>query len=154
MPRRADATCGAKWIRSRRFSTVLNGDGEKSPTTVGLLAVVVENEFVRMRAQADGANFFRSFVLDEGFEQIGGEDAAFQQEVVVGFQGIESFVELANGHLHLVDVLFFKQIDLGWLAGIDLVLDAVETSHEHGGESQVGIGGGIGAAEFDALGFG
>ena len=46
---------------------------------------------------------------------------------------VGTFVELLG--LEVVDVL------VEWLAGADLVLDAVEDGHEHGREEQVGIGG-------------
>src|SRR5262249_56024720 len=39
-------------------------------------------------------------------------------------------------------------------AGIELVLDAVETRHQHGGKGEVGIGERIRIAHLDALAFG
>ena len=55
--------------------------------------VVVQREFVRMRAQADGIGLAAALVRDEGLEQLFAEDVAFQQEGVVVFKAGERFVE-------------------------------------------------------------
>ena len=48
----------------------------------------------------------------------------------------------------MVDVLVHR------LAGVDLVLDAVDGGHDHGAEGKIRIARAVRAAEFDALGLG
>ena len=105
-----------------------------------------------MRPQADRADLRLVLVADVGVQHILSEHAALQQEGVVGHERVESLVELADGRRHFVDVLLVEQIHLGRIAGVDLVLDAVQAGHQAGGEGQVGVGRRVGAAELDALG--
>src|SRR5690606_33083477 len=46
------------------------------------------------------------------------------------------------------------EILVGGIAGVDLVLHAVEASHQHGGEGEVGVGDRVGEACLDTLALG
>src|SRR5580704_13914331 len=50
------------------------------------LDVVIQGEFVWVRAQPDGVGFVAALVIDEGFDQLFGEYVALQQERVVLLQ--------------------------------------------------------------------
>jgi hypothetical protein len=51
--------------------------------------VVVERELVRVRAEADGVDLVRPLVLDPRLDDVGGEDPALEQELVVVLQVVE-----------------------------------------------------------------
>ena len=52
------------------------------------LYVIVEEEFMRMRTQADCIGFL-ALVADPHFNEVAGEDVAFEQEFVVFFQVVQ-----------------------------------------------------------------
>ncbi len=70
------------------------GDGARlrlGPGGVGLslayrvrLEVVVEHELPRVRPLANLVEFFGSLVVEPDFDQVVGEDAALEQEVMIG----------------------------------------------------------------------
>ena len=60
------------------------------------LDVVVELEFVGMRAHAHRINFILALVFDPEFDDFLAEDVAFQQELVVVLEGAERFLERAG----------------------------------------------------------
>lgn len=59
---------------------------------------------MRRGAQAYGIHLVDPLVFDVFFEQVRGEHAAFQQELVVRFESIQYFAERAR---HLLDQLLF-----------------------------------------------
>src|SRR6187399_1726291 len=61
------------------------------------LHVVVKEELVRMRAQADGVVLF-ALTADPHVQKVCGEDVTLKQERIILFQVIERFLE-ATGHL-------------------------------------------------------
>jgi hypothetical protein len=65
---------------SMRFSI-----GQNPHLNLEKLDIVVEVEFVGMRAQAQGVGLF-ALVTDPHLEEVGGEHVAFQQELVVFLQ--------------------------------------------------------------------
>ena len=65
----------------------------KSP----LLNVVIQRKLIRMRPYAHRIDFLLPLVFDPRAQQVFGEDVAFQQELVVGGQGVEGVFEGA-GH--------------------------------------------------------
>ena len=75
---------------------------------------------------------------------------------MIPFEGLHRFLEGVGDGLERG--LFFGCEVVGVLvegrAGVDLVLDAVESGQEYGRECEVGVGGGVRWAELDALGFG
>ena len=83
------------------------------------------------------------------------EDVARQQPTVVLIQSIQHLAERAWGAFDLGGLfrLQFVEILINGMTRINFVLDAVQTRHQLSRETEVRIGGGIGAAEFDALGF-
>ena len=51
--------------------------------------VVVQREFVGVGAEADQVDLLVALEGDPGFDQVFGEDAAFDEVVVVGFQAVD-----------------------------------------------------------------
>src|SRR5690349_10792439 len=62
------------------------GPGGPAQTRGSALHVVVERELVRMRPQPYGIRLVLAFVIDEGLDQLFGEDIALQQEGVIVFE--------------------------------------------------------------------
>src|ERR1700722_13743527 len=58
----------------------------KRPAAGYKLDVVVEREFVRVRAEADRVGFALSLVSDEGFDQLFAEYVALQHEGMIVFE--------------------------------------------------------------------
>src|SRR5436309_14778945 len=96
-----------------------------------------------------------ALVVYPGLDEVGGEDSALEEEVVVGFEGGEGLIEGAwggadagfGGRVQLVDVF------IEGFGRLDFVDDAVQAGHEEGGEGEVGVAGGVGGSELEALGF-
>jgi len=90
-------------------------------------------------------------IPDPGIDNIGGEDVAPEQELVVVPESLERVFERPGGAgnpgeflgLEVVDVLVDR------VAGAGLGLDAVERGHEHGGVEQVGVRRAVGGPELD-----
>src|SRR5690606_37427823 len=59
-----------------------------SPTR-SVLEVVVEGEFVGVGAESDGFDLGGALEADPGVDEVGGEDAAFEEVVVVGFEVVD-----------------------------------------------------------------
>ena len=97
--------------------------------------------------------YLSTLAFNVGIQQVAGEDAACQEEVVIGFQSIQSFGERTGhcGHAgcflgrQLVDVLVQR------LAWIYAILDAVQPGHEHRREGEIRVCRGVGAAELQPL---
>ncbi|MEN3270424.1 MAG: hypothetical protein V7646_7318, partial [Pseudonocardia sp.] len=53
------------------------------------LEVVVEHELPGVRAQADLVDLLGPLVVEPGVDQVVGEDAALDEEVVIGLQGVQ-----------------------------------------------------------------
>src|SRR5258705_13564323 len=109
------------------------------------LDVVIEMKLVRMGAQPDGINLLFSLVVEPGLDHVAGEDIAAQQERVIAFERVKRLVERSGRRFHL---LCFGgrgviEIFVDRAAWIDAVVYAVEAGHQHRGEGQIGIAGGI-----------
>ena len=68
----------------------------RSRLTPNLLDVEVHTEFERMRAHSQGLNLLLAFVADPAVNQPGGEDIAFEQELVVRLESIQGLIERAR----------------------------------------------------------
>ena len=103
-----------------------------------------------------GIAFLGALVVEPGLDDIAGEDVAFEQKVVVFLQGIERGFERSGTARDLGQLFGGKVVEIlvERLARVDLVHDAIEARHQHRREGQVRIAGGIGEADFDALGLG
>ena len=56
------------------------------------------------------------------------------------------------GHLGDVAAVLLEEVEVGRLAGVELLLDAVDPRHQHRREGEVRVRGRVRAAELDALG--
>src|SRR5882762_253947 len=61
-----------------------------------LSGVVIQEELVRMRAQSNGVHIFDSLHLEPGVDEILREDSAFEQERMVGLQGLQRLEETSR----------------------------------------------------------
>ena len=68
---------------------------------------------------------------------------------MIAFEGVERLCERAR-HLYDATVLL-EEIPIRRLAGVEALLDPVQSRHEHGREGEVGVGGRVRAAELDPL---
>jgi len=107
-------------------------------------------------AQGDGVDLVFPLVFHVGGDQVGGEDVAAQEELVIFFQVVE---HMREGGRRLLDAgAFFAgefiEVLIHGGGRFDAVLDAIESGHHHGGEGEVGVGAGVGDAELDAFGLG
>jgi len=111
---------------------------------------------VRGGAQADSVNFVNALVLDVFFQQVWSEDAAFQQELVIGFERVQYCIKGAGYLLDKFLLLCRQLIQIAILrtTRIDLVGDTVQASHEDGGESQIRVACWVWRAELNTFGFG
>ncbi len=134
----------------KQKSPVLSG-GAFGPKT---LNIVIKHELVGVRTQANGIHFLRPFVVDPFLDQVLGEDPALQQVLVVIFQGVQGLRQRGGDALDLLQFAPFQfvKIHVVRLARIDLVLNPIQAGHQHGGEGQVGVAGGVRRTELDALG--
>src|SRR5579884_2661545 len=126
-------------------------------TEVVCLYVVVESELQRSWAHADFDGLL-AFHLHIMLKQVGGEDAAFQQECMVVFKSIQSLVKRARNGADFAQFLFRHVVQVAVnraeavFARLDLVADSIEAGHEERSERQVRIRRWIGRAELDTLG--
>src|ERR1700674_5710841 len=122
----------------RASDSRLNGE-RANGTTQGELDVVVEVKLPRMRPERHLVDLTHTLVVDPGFDQVRGEDAAAGQVVVVDLQRVEHFRKRARRALHLAVNLGFElvQVFVDRLGRLDLVDDAVENSHEAGRGGEV-----------------
>ena len=88
--------------KRREFNSPRGRGGLETPATAGLetgatekLAsqIVLEEELAGHGAQVDRSQFLLAFVGDPGFDQASGEDAAFEQKVVILLQCIENLAQ-------------------------------------------------------------
>ncbi len=119
----------------------------------GGLQVEVEEEFVRHGAQVHRCQLALALVGDPGLDTVLGEHVALEKEFMVTFQGVEPLAQRARGAPDLLGFLGLEviQVLVDRFARVDLVLDAIQSGHEHGGEGEVGVAGRIRAAELDSL---
>src|SRR5699024_1510486 len=118
------------------------------------LAVVVQLELLRRRAQAGWHDLLVELVPDVCLDQVLGEHVAGGEEVVILLQRLERPVQgVRHGRdvlqllrRQLVEVLIHR---ITWL---DAVLDAVQASHHRGGEREVRVTRRVRRTELDALG--
>src|SRR6187549_1224653 len=114
-------------------------------------AAVVHVELDRMSRHAEARDFL-CLQSDVSIDHVVGEHATAGQELAVLVEVLEGHVERMT---HRRDVLrFFRlevvQILVGRFARMDLVLNAVEAGHHHGGKREVRIRGRVRETHFDA----
>src|SRR5207302_8275775 len=81
------------YLRGERALTCARALGVNGP----LLDVAVEHELPRVRPKRDRVDFLLALVFDPGLDHVFREDAAFEQERVVLFQGVQRLGQRA-GH--------------------------------------------------------
>src|SRR5205807_9392244 len=108
--------------------------------------VEIHAELVRMRPHADRINLVFLLVLDPVVDHVGGEDVPLEQELVVVFQLVQSFVQRAGRGADLLVLVGGQVIDVlvHRAAGVDLVLDPIDGGHGNGAEGEVGVARGVG----------
>ena len=91
-----------------------------------------------------------------GLDLVHAENVAPQQEGVVVAQLAERFAQRAADHRHVAQFLGRQivKVLVDRVAGMDLVLNAVQPRHQHCREGEIGVRGGVGIPHFDALAFG
>ena len=114
---------------------------------------VVHVEFDRVRGHFE-AHDLCHLQLDVAVDLVVVEDAAGLQEAAVLVEALQRFAQRAADGRDLLQFLRRQVVEIlvHRLAGMDLVLDAVEAGHQQGGEGEVGVRARIGEADFDALG--
>src|SRR5262249_24282687 len=125
-----------------------------SQKTPILSHVVVEEKLIWMRAQGQRIKLL-ALVGDPHVQKVLSEDIALQQEIVIALQGLDRLIQTAENLRHFGHFFRrqFVEVLIHWLAGIDLILNAIQTRHHHRGKGQIGIGGRIGRTIFNGLGF-
>ncbi|RMR51720.1 hypothetical protein ALP84_05248 [Pseudomonas cichorii] len=96
-------------------------------------------------------DFFFAFQLDVSVDEVVAENAAFGQERTTFVQLFQGFFQAA-ANLWNAFGLFWRQVIqvfVSCIARVDLVLDAVQASHQQCGERQVRVGCRIREAGFD-----
>src|SRR3990172_6091444 len=118
------------------------------------LNVEVQVELPRVRPQPYGVYLHLTLELLPDVDHVRGEDAALEQEVVVLLQRAQRLLQGAGNRLQLRRLFRRKlvRVLVQRIARVDLVLDAVQAGHEHGGKGQVRVAGRVRRAELDALG--
>src|SRR4051812_47945085 len=91
-PRSADATFAARLPRACRSGRLRCAGSALGMGRFGL-DVVVELELVRVRASRDRQDLAGALVVDPRLDEVGSEDTTLEQEVVVGLERVEHFVE-------------------------------------------------------------
>src|SRR5436305_11185285 len=95
------------------------------------LHVVIQRELPRMRPQADRVDLLGALVLDPRLDDVLCEDAALQQELVVGLERVQCLTQRAGHVVELRELLGrqLEQVDVDRRARVDPVLDPVEAGH-------------------------
>ena len=108
-----------------------------------------------MRLQAQAVDFLH-FEFDVSVNHVVAHHPAGGQELAVGVQRVQRDVEAVRHRRQLL-LLFRRQVVevfVGRVAGVNLVVDAVQAGHQHRGESEIRIARGVGEANLDAPRFG
>src|SRR5947207_3416506 len=143
-------------VRSRvagRVPTALPATYDLPPATRS--NVEVKGELVRVRTQLHRLELLLALVLEPRFDQVFGEDSTLEQELVVGFERVQHFLQTSGRGLHL-DLLMrleVVQVLVNRLGRDQLFLDAVQPRQQHRAHRQIRICRRVGTAELDALGF-
>src|ERR1035441_9865974 len=152
-----DAATTESWQRNgRRMKKWRELSSAPSPdSSAGLiyLYVVIHEELVGMRAQADGVVFL-PLGADPHFDEVFGEDVALEQEGVVLLQAIERLAQAAGHVWNFLQFLGrqFVNVFVERFARLDFVLDAVQARHEQRGEAEIRIRRRVRRAVFEAFG--
>src|SRR5208337_1552353 len=115
--------------------------------------VVIEVELVRIRAHPNGVHFVLGLVLDPQIDQLLGEHTALEEEFVVRLESRENAVERTGDGWNLGRLLGREIVAvlIERFAGMNLVLDTVESGQEHCRVRQIRITGRVGRAELQPL---
>src|SRR5437667_5774245 len=120
-----------------------------------LSGVVIQEELIGMRAQRNGVHILDSLHFEPGVDEVLREHSAFEQEGVVGLQGLQRLEETSRCVLDVLPLFRLQvvQVYVHRLRRLDLVLDAVEAGHQQRGEREVRIRRRIRRPELEPLGF-
>src|SRR5438445_11471791 len=105
------------------------------------LDIVVQEELIRVRPDPHLIHLFFQLVSDPGLDHVLCEDVALQKKSVVF---LEIPQRLLKASRHLLDLRSFMRFEIihvlvyRW-TWINLILDPVQSGHQHGGEGIVRI---------------
>src|SRR5262245_50202810 len=121
-------------------------------TPPGVLHRVVHIELHRVGSHLE-ASHLGHLQLDIGVDHVVGEHAALLQELAVLVEILECFTQAPANRRDLLQLRRRQVVEVlvHRVAWMDLVHDAVESRHKHGGKPKVRVGRRIGEAHLDAL---
>src|SRR6266513_1591248 len=92
-------------------------------------SVVIEEELIWMGTQRHRVDILHALHLEPGVDQVLREDAAVEQEGMIGLERLQRLEQASRRVLHVLPLfrLQIVQIHIHRLGRLDLVLDAVET---------------------------
>src|SRR5580704_3465981 len=93
--------------------------------------VEVQRELIRVWPQARLADLACVLVFDPGFDQVGGEDVALQEELMVTLEVVERRLERSRHARDFGQLCWGQRVDVfvERLTGIKPALDTVESRH-------------------------
>src|SRR2546425_1075772 len=116
-------------------------------------SVVIEEELVGMRPECDRVDILGPVHREPDVDEILREDATVEQEGMVGLQRRQRFLQGSRRVFHVLPLrrLELVQIHVHRLRRLDLVLDAIQPSHQQRRQRQVRVCGRIGGPELEPL---
>src|ERR1022692_3167047 len=137
-------------VRLRQGYGATSADGH----VLRLSNVVVHAEFIWMGPQAKGVVFFLFHVEPIG-DEVAVEDIALEQEGMIGLECFDGAAERIRNAGYLGEFFGRKLVKIlvERIAGVDAVLNSIESGEQQRGEGDVRIGRCIRRAEFDSLRF-
>src|ERR1019366_4677533 len=118
------------------------------------LNVVIEKELVRRGAHPDRIEFLVAFELEPLVDRVLREHVALDQELVVLLDGVERLFKAARHVRDVFELLGRKTVDVlvHRIARVDLVLDPVDTGHQHRAEREVRVAARVRETDLHAAG--
>src|SRR5438445_5080189 len=118
------------------------------------LDIVVQEELIGVRANPHLIDLLLPLVSDPGLDHVFCEDVALQEEGMIFLKIPQRLLEASRHLLDLSRVMRFEIVHIlvyGWI-WINLILDPIQSGHQHSGEGIVRIAGRVRETNFDPLG--
>src|SRR5664280_3884802 len=92
-----------------------------------------------MRTQAHGVHFLLPLVVNVSVQHLLGENIAFEQELIVPRERVQRVFQGSRHGWNLRQFLWTQIVDVlvERLTWIDLILDTIESCHEHRSEREI-----------------